>query len=443
MRTRRFLAAGALAALACIPSSEEPGPNQFTVVVGIPSRSLNAIGDTLTLGLTVTDHYGNVTGSVPVVWTSASPGVATAVDGLVTAHRNGFAKIFARVESDSAMVQVTVQQIPVGLAKLSGDSQSGIIDHQLAQPLQAMVQDRLGHPVAGVLTSFTPLTGGGLPTGTGQVTDSTGITAVVWTLGDTVEHQLFAISMAARADTFLARAGDGLDSLPSATATAQAVVESLFATGSYAVSADCAGNPAVDCPGGAAAPPVPITVTEDSVAVQLLSPGSYGVTMFVAIATDTIPVHLLSTDCKVTFNSTADTVPIQVAIPVHIDSLVAGDPPDRASIGTLTLTGVQSKDVTITGAIGCSTYSGSLSFVPQILTSALSAPLIGSFCGAPGPALLEPCPPVGSAGLTPPRIRFRSKLSGGATPPSAQLPSAWHSTREARGPTASPSGATR
>jgi len=446
MRTGKVLAAAALAAIACMPSSEMDGPLQTTITVGAPTRSLNAIGDTLTLGVTVRDDHGTVLTGLPLVWTSESTRVATVSGGLVTAHGNGSAVITARYQTDSDQVQVVVQQIPATLTTVSGDSQSGVIRHELAQPLKAIVRDRLGHPAAGAFVALTPLTGGGLPTATGIVTDSTGVVLVGWTPGDTVERQLFVMRTTDApflADTFLAHAGDGLDSLPRGTTTAQAVVESLLVGGIVAFS-DCASSPAVDCPGGAAAPPVPITLTQDSVEVQSLGPGDYGVTMFVAITTDTIPVNLLSTDCTVTFNSTGDTIPIQVAIPVHIDSLVAGDPPNRVSIGTLTLTGVQTKDVTVGGGFACGTYGGSLSFVPQILMNALSAPLIGTFCGAPGPALLEACPPVGSAGLAPRRIPgARLTVSGGATPPSARRPSAWRSTPRARGLTAPPSGATR
>jgi hypothetical protein len=168
----RSLAAALLAGLglhACASPTEPP--KATTVVLNTATLTIDAIGATGQLSVTVQDQKGQpMVGLVPT-YSSSATGVATvSAAGLVTAVGNGSATITANVDGATATATVTVAQVPVAPVAVSGNGQIGQVLATLAQPVIARAVDRLGTPIPNATITFTIISGGGSLDAAGTVT---------------------------------------------------------------------------------------------------------------------------------------------------------------------------------------------------------------------------------------------------------------------------------
>ena len=175
---------------------------------------------------------GGGTVATSVVRTDAA-GLATAtwVLGRVAARNRLSASV-----TNLAPVEFSVAAAPGPVARIQawrGDSQTGMPDSALAEPLTVYVADAFGNAVAGTTVTFDVLSGGGTIEPATAVIDSSGLaTSGTWTLGATVGVQ----KARARADG--AEAVFTADAWGSASAQLQLVVASLSDDQIYTVRAD-------------------------------------------------------------------------------------------------------------------------------------------------------------------------------------------------------------
>lgn len=170
-------------------SPTEP-PKATTVVLNSTALTLDAIGATGQLSVSVADQKGQPMVGIVVTYTSSAAGVATVTGaGLVTAVSNGAATITANVDGATATATVTVAQVPVAPVAVSGNGQIGTVLSTLAQPVIARAVDRLGTPIPNATITFAIISGGGSLDATASVTTKdvqaggNGEGQTVWRLG--------------------------------------------------------------------------------------------------------------------------------------------------------------------------------------------------------------------------------------------------------------------
>ncbi len=183
-----WLCALTLAALsACVdeeglPEIERSRPAAVTVTPS--SASLSSLGETATFRAQVTDQNG-VSFPGAVTWSSGDPAVFTvSPGGVVTAVANGSAILTASYESVSGTASVTVRQTPAAVVAASGGGQEGRPGQPLAESVIVRVDDAGGSAIEGVAVTFSAGEGHGAADPGMVVTDSEGLAATSWTLGN-------------------------------------------------------------------------------------------------------------------------------------------------------------------------------------------------------------------------------------------------------------------
>lgn len=197
MRLRPLTPALLLAVtLAGCTSSSEPA-EVTSVALSSAAVTLDAVGATAPLTATVRDQRGKAMNGVTVAWATNAPGVATvSAAGVVTSVSNGSATITATVDGITAQASVTVAQVPIAPAVVSGNFQQATVGTALALPLEVRVVDRLGSPMAGRQVTFAVASGGGSLSSTGGASGANGIVSTTWTLGtSTSQSQQVAASV--------------------------------------------------------------------------------------------------------------------------------------------------------------------------------------------------------------------------------------------------------
>ena len=134
-----------------------PAPVPASIEITPASATLNAIDQTVQLAPMVLDENGAEIADASVTWTSGAVDVATVNDqGLVTAVNNGSAVITAQSGSLSASASITVSQVPVRIViELPPPGGQFILTDMGQLKLEATVQDRNGHPVAGAEVTWS------------------------------------------------------------------------------------------------------------------------------------------------------------------------------------------------------------------------------------------------------------------------------------------------
>ena len=184
----RIVAACAIAALGACGEAEEPTtpepPRAAALSVLPASTTLTSLGDTVSLTATIRDQNG-APFSGAVTWSSSDPAVAAVSSGgLVTAAGNGTAAVSASHQSLTARASVVVAQEPAALALVGGGGQEGLPGRELPEPVEVLVEDARGTPVAGVTVTFVAASGHGSADPGSVDSDADGVARTAWTLGD-------------------------------------------------------------------------------------------------------------------------------------------------------------------------------------------------------------------------------------------------------------------
>lgn len=134
-----------------------PAPVPASIEITPAAATLNAIDQTVQLAPVVLDENGAEIADASVTWTSGAVDVATVSDqGLVTAVNNGSAVITAQSGSLSASASITVSQVPVRIVIELPPPGGRFMQTDTGQvKLEATVQDRNGHPVAGAEVTWS------------------------------------------------------------------------------------------------------------------------------------------------------------------------------------------------------------------------------------------------------------------------------------------------
>ena len=185
--------------------------------------------------------------------------------------------------------------------------------------------------------------------------------------------------------------------------TAAQAAEMYFPSGAITgdVPAVCSGDVTVDCPGGVPLSPADQVELTSSHVVQQVSPSEYLVVATLDARTlDPEPVlGFLGSSCSLGYDSAKGATPtLQATVP--LDFVTDGTTGAlRIQTGTVTLTGVEAADLTLTGDPICALSSTVVALATGQLTSDLVSLLEAWFaevgdplCAVPGPAYLGACP---------------------------------------------------
>ena len=139
------------------PPPSPPAPVPTSIEITPSSATLNAIDQTVQLAPVVLDENGAEIADASVMWTSGAVDVATVSgQGLVTAVNNGSAVITAQSGRLSASASITVSQVPVRIVIEVPPPGGRFTLTDMGQvKLEATVQDRNGHPVAGAEVTWS------------------------------------------------------------------------------------------------------------------------------------------------------------------------------------------------------------------------------------------------------------------------------------------------
>lgn len=175
---------GFLASCGDSTSSRLAEPASLTMIPA--STTLDAIGETLMLQVTVRDAVGNPIPGSAVTYTSAAPDVVTvSATGLVTAVSPGATEVIASVDELTRSSAIAVVPAPAVLARVSGDGQAAEVNTTVADPLVVEVRDRRDHPIADVDVSFSLGLSPGALSSTAATTGTDGRASTVLSL-DTI-----------------------------------------------------------------------------------------------------------------------------------------------------------------------------------------------------------------------------------------------------------------
>ena len=177
------------------PPPPEP-PRAASITVSPASAALSFLGDTALFAAVVRDQYGALFGAGPT-WTSSDTTVFTiGVAGIATAVGNGSGVVTASFQELSATATVEVAQAAASVELVSGGDQSARQGRALGDSIVVRVADAGGATVAGVRVAFVPAEGDGTAAPDSVASDSVGLAATVWTLGDRPGTQQLAASVA-------------------------------------------------------------------------------------------------------------------------------------------------------------------------------------------------------------------------------------------------------
>jgi hypothetical protein len=198
LRAARFRVAFAVCLsvlLSC--GKSEPPLVATTLALSTQSVTLDAIGATQTVTVTVNDQKGGVMTNAAIAWTSNAPGIVS-VSGTstatATAVTNGTATLTATVGALTKTVSVTVAQAALAPQKTAGDVQAGTVGAALSTQLSVKISDRLGNGIAGRVVTFTPVTGGTTAPAS-PTTTAAGVASSTWTLGNVAGPQVVTVTV--------------------------------------------------------------------------------------------------------------------------------------------------------------------------------------------------------------------------------------------------------
>ncbi|WP_420615842.1 leucine-rich repeat protein [Candidatus Palauibacter sp.] len=159
-----------------------------------PEPSLEIVPDSVTL-----THIGDrfaftVRGGEAVRWNSLDLAVFTVdTDGTVTARGNGTAQVQAWTPESSDHALVRVRQL-ADVLEAFGEGQRAAAGLSLIEPVGVRVLDAGGAPISGLAVRFEPGAGDGRVEPVEAQTDSTGVVAALWTLGQEPGPHTLAVS---------------------------------------------------------------------------------------------------------------------------------------------------------------------------------------------------------------------------------------------------------
>ncbi|HEX6250033.1 MAG TPA: hypothetical protein VFZ56_01210 [Gemmatimonadaceae bacterium] len=186
----------------------------------------------------ITDEFGNAVPGVSVTFTVSSGGGSVTGETQAT-DGNGVATVGSWTLGTSAganALTATAGSLEViftatataaaaeNLVKIAGDGQTAVAGTAVAVDPSVRLTDEFANPIVGVPVTFAVTSGGGLITGSAQVTDSDGVATVSsWTLGTTAGANVLSATAGSLVVTFTAtgvpgapanivkQAGDGQD----------------------------------------------------------------------------------------------------------------------------------------------------------------------------------------------------------------------------------------
>jgi hypothetical protein len=183
------------------------------------------------------------------------------------------------------------------------------------------------------------------------------------------------------------------DPLPLTTATVRSVLDLYTGTSNFEAAAICGGNPAINCPGGVPTP-TQMHLEQQSVTITQATATTFNFTVQERVTTlADIQVSVFGTNCSFNLDTARSNTPtMTVSGTAVFDSNPPPDPPNRVRFININVSGIDTTDLVFSGAPACAGLAPTLApfmingFGQQFATR------FSPQCGAPGAALLTPCP---------------------------------------------------
>ena len=138
--------------------------------------------------VTAVDVAGAPIASPAVLWSSANTAHATvSASGTMRALARSVDTIDAQVDTAKALLVTHVNQVPKALAPVAGGGQVDTVGRPTPVPPSVQVRDAGAAGIPGLTVVFTVIGNGGKIAAGSVLTDTGGVAATSWTLGDTVK----------------------------------------------------------------------------------------------------------------------------------------------------------------------------------------------------------------------------------------------------------------
>lgn len=188
-----------------------------------------------------------------------------------------------------------------------------------------------------------------------------------------------------------------LEDLPATQENADATAAYLLpASKDYDVPATCSGN-FVACTGGVPSDPLPqLRIQASNVSsVQVPATPTWNTSATLGVATlQPIPATVSGVTCDITVNSANGVQPTfagtaDLSFQSYPDPT---DPTNYVAVTNVSITGVETADLSLTGSFSCSLADAfKSSFIPQLVDQ-MEAYIAGNICGDPSSTGFIPCP---------------------------------------------------
>lgn len=181
------------------PPTRPPPPPAAPVATSIAiepaAATLAWIGKTQRFTATIRDRNGNTLEGT-IAWSTGDRSIVS-IDqgGEATAVAEGTTEIRAAFRGLTAGASVTVEQVAATLEVVSGADQQGLFGTVLTEPVVVMVADSGGHAVADEGVVFATGDENGVATPDTAVTNTGGLAATVWRLGDRAGPQSLRVTV--------------------------------------------------------------------------------------------------------------------------------------------------------------------------------------------------------------------------------------------------------
>lgn len=189
-----------------------------------------------------------------------------------------------------------------------------------------------------------------------------------------------------------------LEELTADQATADSAAAFLLpASQDLDVVASCAGDPTIACPGGVPSDPLPQVQVLATNVLTTQVPGTdtwNGSATLQAATLQAVPFTYSGVSCTLTVNSATSGSPTLSGTwqQTFLSYPTLGGQPNYVAVGNVTITGLESGDVQISGGFSCDLFGSLTSFFIPTFESQIAAYVEGNLCGAPDPDTWMACP---------------------------------------------------
>ena len=295
-------------------------------------------------------------------------------------------------DADASLMASGTDAAGTGAAWTLQDSAATCADTLGTDNYHLGLADTAGAPIATLSTE-------GKDVGTLAAASSANHVAHIWTAcpGSSGAGQVMSMQISYLATTIVAPPVV-LENLTADQTTADSAAAFLLpASQDLNVVASCTGDPTIACPGGVPSDPLPQVQVQATnvVTTQVPSTNTWNGSATLQAATlQAVPFTYSGVSCTLTVNSATSGSPTLSGTwqQTFLSYPTPGGQPNYLAIGNVTITGLDTGDVQISGGFSCSLFGSLTSFFIPTFEAQIAAYVEGNLCGAPDPDIWMECP---------------------------------------------------